>query len=1106
MSNNTKLLCLFLRAQKINKSSEQGYAMAMVSMVSIIMLSLLAASMTFSNLAKSRTDAFVDSSSDFSVAEAGLNQRADQLSKKIRSYKLPTGLSPGQATKTSPVTPANIANCFTAPITTATSVVSSDFECRNYAFRQNNNIAAVVASNGGTTVAEQDNNLNSSNYIAHTFVADRTNYLDPANPSLGTQLAKIGSGDYAGLNALEYVYTIYSTAKKPNSGTDIAPNFTQAEIDAKYRSPKIAGDDALTASYDTKAAAAAVTNRGLGANNSTVNTVLQMDFNIRVIPLFQFAIFYNGDLEFNSTTKMTVDGWVHSNANIYVQPAGETTALSSESVTTFKSKVSAHGDIYNRVDAWTPGIDRTGITKLLLTGNNCDVTTNCEQILDYDAATKTPLGGTEISKFNGKLAAGIPELTTPSTGFPRKRNYATNAIGESYAKADMRLDFMPDRDVTDKTTTPWTRDTKKIPFNFTAVTTTGTGTCSSTAPSAGTDPAANYIDPKREGLSTLKCNKLTKGQLQSLRQPVMVLTKLNNDALATRENQTLKAPDFAATPLPLDLTKPALTDLSTPELTNTRNNKILRALQVALVSAPNPISLDQLSKRLDTDPLLSPVKDEFNRLLNDPDLFPVNSASADPIVIARNMVNEGEKQKLLTASPNRIAALRQAWFLPAPIQRVETGTVMDAANSRTATTANPTPNPTRSGFYDGREQRWISVLQTNIASLAVWNRDGLYVEASDNTTDLLRRDVYATTDALKNTAFNSGAGANFTDGLAFNRSPADSTKPVGSLQYLGLGSIDSTEGGLIIHASVNDDLDGNGTINATNDITKDTDSPIYKKNADNTDYQDLSLPAATADKRVLLDYLRKYPDVTPTKQSPFAFAFTGGDYLPNNLMLTSDQAIYVQGDFNNNSNEKADGTQPAISPTGPNSSSDIRLSASIVADTITVLSNDCVSLIPPIANPGIPTGQLNCGTKGGSNSVTKPMVINAAFLSNTDVSNGNLGDGRGYNASSTANNKYSGGVNNYIRLLEDWNNGGTPYALNYTGSMVSLGAPLEYSGLYRPGGDVASGSGSTAIIASYYNVPFRNFGYDENFNLVDKMPPLTPKARYFQQKNFSRTY
>ena len=74
MSNNTKLLCLFLRAQKINKSSEQGYAMAMVSMVSIIMLSLLAASMTFSNLAKTRTDAFVDSLSAFSVAEAGLNK------------------------------------------------------------------------------------------------------------------------------------------------------------------------------------------------------------------------------------------------------------------------------------------------------------------------------------------------------------------------------------------------------------------------------------------------------------------------------------------------------------------------------------------------------------------------------------------------------------------------------------------------------------------------------------------------------------------------------------------------------------------------------------------------------------------------------------------------------------------------------------------------------------------------------------------------------------------------------------------------------------------------------------------------------------------------
>ncbi|PSB46220.1 hypothetical protein C7B77_24890 [Chamaesiphon polymorphus CCALA 037] len=70
------------------------------------------------------------------------------------------------------------------------------------------------------------------------------------------------------------------------------------------------------------------------------------------------------------------------------------------------------------------------------------------------------------------------------------------------------------------------------------------------------------------------------------------------------------------------------------------------------------------------------------------------------------------------------------------------------------------------------------------------------------------------------------------------------------------------------------------------------------------------------------------------------------------------------------------------------------------------------------------------------------------------------------------------------------------------GSMVSLGAPLEYSGRFRPGGEDAR----DGVPASYYNIPFRSFSYDPNFNEIDKMPPLTPKASYVQQKNFTRAY
>jgi hypothetical protein len=1039
MSNNTKLFCLFLKAQKKDKLSEQGYAMAVVSMLSIIMFSLLAASLIFSNLAKSRTDAFVDNQSSYSVAESGLNKRAIEFRRQLETYSGVKNISALTASQT-------LADCFGQGASPDTPTGTDYLGCRNYSFKSSDNISSVIEGgnislNSGKkrdpiTGLLTDEDAVQNKYMAYTLVTKN----DPQT------IAIPSTEDYEGLNALEYKYVLSSTAKKPgNSETTAAGN----------------------------------------AAKSSANIDLSMTFTNRVISLFQFAIFYNGDLEFNSTSQMQVEGWVHSNANIYVQPAGEP-GSTTKSMTTFLSKVSAVGSIYNRVDAWTPpGATRTGITRLLLTGatgTTCPdntvfplpSTSNCKDIPDYYAGNTDPLTSTQIDTFQKKLQAGISKLKTPPSSFTRKRSYRTDKveIGEYFAKADMRLDFVPNRGSTNKV----------IPFNFTAMTTTGSGACSTTAPAAtGTDPDANYVDPKREGLSTLKCNKLTKGQLQSLRQPVMVLTELNQTtALASLENTTLGRP----TTLP---SAPGLRGLNN---TDANKSKILRALQVALVSTPAPISVDRLgisfndaryltSTDSSYDLTLVAFRDEFSRLLDL--LFPVpatgtlNSAEQD---------NRDDKRDLLRVSPNEIAALRSAWFLPAPIQQV----IRTNANGTTA--ANPS-----SGFYDGRERRWISVLQTNIASLAVWNRDGLYVnDSSSLTLD------YASSETDRNLAFNSGTGANFTDGLAFTRA---STIPSGAkgLQTLGLGSIDATEGGLVLHASVNDDLDGDGTA----DITKDTTKPI-------TETRTVGGVTTTT----TIDYFRRYPGVTGTPKSPYAFAFTGGDYLPNNLLLSSDQAIYVQGDFNNNTirmsdgskrNRMLDGSQPVVRDFTANTPSDTRLSASIIADTITVLSNDCISSNPPpVGVAGVPVGQLNCGigdSGGGANLVTRPMVINAAFLSNTDVSNGNLGTDR---YDSARDKSYSGGVNNYIRLLEDWNNAGTPYTLNYMGSMISLGAPLEYSGKYRPGGEASPSSGSTFVGASYYNIPFRSFKYDTNFSSVERMPPLTPKASYIQQKNFSRKY
>jgi hypothetical protein len=179
------------------------------------------------------------------------------------------------------------------------------------------------------------------------------------------------------------------------------------------------------------------------------------------------------------------------------------------------------------------------------------------------------------------------------------------------------------------------------------------------------------------------------------------------------------------------------------------------------------------------------------------------------------------------------------------------------------------------------------------------------------------------------------------------------------------------------------------------------------------------------------------------------------------LTLVTDQAIYIQGDYDNFGGDAA------------------RQPASIIGDTITVLSNSCKDAT---------TQQLNCGNSNynGGNAAST-TTVNAAFLSFTDRSNGNTDrdDGTG--------KRYSGALNNYMRMVEDWS--GTNF--NYTGSFVSLGAPQEFSGKY-----IIGGGGGT----NYYIIPTRNFNYDLNFNAADRLPPLTPRVIYLQQDTFKRSY
>jgi hypothetical protein len=80
----------------------------------------------------------------------------------------------------------------------------------------------------------------------------------------------------------------------------------------------------------------------------------------------------------------------------------------------------------------------------------------------------------------------------------------------------------------------------------------------------------------------------------------------------------------------------------------------------------------------------------------------------------------------------------------------------------------------------------------------------------------------------------------------------------------------------------------------------------------------------------------------------------------------------------------------------------------------------------------------------------------------------------------TINGNYSGGVENFARLLESW----TGSTNIYNGSVVVMFSSIYATNYWQTGGN-------------YYTVPTRQWAFDTNFLQQSKLPPLTPQVVNF---------
>jgi hypothetical protein len=181
-----------------------------------------------------------------------------------------------------------------------------------------------------------------------------------------------------------------------------------------------------------------------------------------------------------------------------------------------------------------------------------------------------------------------------------------------------------------------------------------------------------------------------------------------------------------------------------------------------------------------------------------------------------------------------------------------------------------------------------------------------------------------------------------------------------------------------------------------------------------------------------------YNNVTRTSTRLPAVRVVNGTQLydSHGMTVITPMPLYVKGHYN-----VKDSTGTAIGTTNTLHT----YPAALMGDSITVLSSNFVD-----------------------KAVTATMGTAAATTVNAAMIEGIV---------QTTNSHYSGGVENFIRFLEDW----TTVTNTYNGSIVVM-FPSIYATNFWTG--------------TVYGVPkSRQWGFDANFKYQNKLPPCTPSSR-----------
>ncbi len=191
------------------------------------------------------------------------------------------------------------------------------------------------------------------------------------------------------------------------------------------------------------------------------------------------------------------------------------------------------------------------------------------------------------------------------------------------------------------------------------------------------------------------------------------------------------------------------------------------------------------------------------------------------------------------------------------------------------------------------------------------------------------------------------------------------------------------------------------------------------------------------------------------------------DSIPFGLAIASENPVYVQGNYN-----------------APGGSFDTgHVAASVIADAVTLLSNNWNDIY-----------SFNCPHTAGSNVTTcnNGGIKPARVASNTSYRMAIIaGKGKSFEHPDGRYQDFGtdGGVHNFLRFLENWND----KSLNYRGSIINLYYSRQAVGTYKCGEN-----------DNVYSPPTRGYKFDEDFLTPALLPPHTPHFKDINITGFTQ--